>query len=53
MFWTEDIPHINAADDECITDEGMKLRGRTESAGKSRRRVKGESPYIVKASDQL
>jgi hypothetical protein len=29
------------------------LWGRTESAGKSRQRVKGESPYIVMASDQL
>ncbi|MCM2357894.1 MAG: hypothetical protein NDI77_07075 [Geobacteraceae bacterium] len=27
--------------------------GRTESAGKSRQRIKGESPYIVMASDQL
>jgi hypothetical protein len=26
---------------------------RDESAGKSRQRVKGESPYIVMASDQL
>ena len=27
--------------------------GQAESAGKSRQRVKGESPYIVMASDQL
>lgn len=31
----------------------MQKRGQVESAGKSRQRVKGESPYIVKVSDQL
>ncbi len=32
---------------------GVFWWGRTESAGKSRQRIKGESPYIVMASDQL
>lgn len=30
-----------------------KDEGQVESAGKSRQRVKGASPYIVKDSDQL
>ena len=32
---------------------GKRRRCQVESAGKSRQRVKGESPYIVMASDQL